>query len=99
MTTTALIVQYLDDLLDSAGGPAAAPAGALSADGAMPSSGVPDLARPTAWLFGNEAWGLSDEVLALADAVVRVPIRGAAESLNVATAAAICLYASARAQR
>lgn len=58
-----------------------------------------DLARPTAWLFGNEAWGLPDDVLALADAAVRVPIRGHAESLNLATAAAICLYASARAQR
>ena len=63
------------------------------------SSGLPDLARPTAWLFGNEAWGLPDDVLALADAAVRVPIRGHAESLNLATAAAICLYASARAQR
>ena len=58
-----------------------------------------DLARPTVWLFGNEAWGLPDDVLALADAAVRVPIRGHAESLNLATAAAICLYASARAQR
>ena len=58
-----------------------------------------DLGRPTAWLFGNEAWGLPDDVLALADAAVRVPIRGHAESLNLATAAAICLYASARAQR
>lgn len=89
----------LDDLLDLAGSRSAAPARALSDDGARLPSGVPDLARPTAWLFGNEAWGLADDVLALADAVVRVPIRGAAESLNVATAAAICLYASARAQR
>jgi RNA methyltransferase, TrmH family len=54
---------------------------------------------PTAWLFGNEAWGLPPETRALADAVVRVPIYGAAESLNLATAAAVCLYASARAQR
>lgn len=57
------------------------------------------LARPTAWVFGNEAWGLPEEVRALADAVVRVPIHGKAESLNLATAAAVCLYASARAQR
>ena len=57
------------------------------------------LGRPTAWLFGNEAWGLPAEVRALADAVVRVPIHGAAESLNLATAAAVCLYASARALR
>lgn len=54
---------------------------------------------PTAWLFGNEAWGLPAETRALADAVVRVPIHGRAESLNLATAAAVCLYASARAQR
>ncbi|QFQ96071.1 RNA methyltransferase [Streptomyces phaeolivaceus] len=54
---------------------------------------------PTAWVFGNEAWGLPEQTRALADAVVRVPIHGKAESLNLATAAAVCLYASARAQR
>jgi TrmH family RNA methyltransferase len=54
---------------------------------------------PTAWVFGNEAWGLPEETLALADAAVRVPLHGRAESLNLATAAAVCLYASARAQR
>ena len=56
------------------------------------------LSRPTAWVFGNEAWGMPTEHQALVDAVVRVPIRGRAESLNLATAAAVCLYASARAQ-
>ena len=56
------------------------------------------LARPTLWLFGNEAWGLPEEDLALADRVVRVPLYGAAESLNLATAAAVCLYATATAQ-
>ena len=62
-------------------------------------TGSPDLAAPTAWLFGNEAWGLGEVDLALADAVVRVPLHGRAESLNLATAAAVCLYASARAHR
>ena len=57
------------------------------------------LAEPTAWLFGNEAWGLPPELVALADEAVAVPIYGRAESLNLATAAAVCLYASARAQR
>jgi TrmH family RNA methyltransferase len=57
------------------------------------------LGGPTAWLFGNEAWGLPDEVLTLADETVAVPIYGQAESLNLAAAAAVCLYASARAQR
>jgi TrmH family RNA methyltransferase len=53
------------------------------------------LGAPTAWLFGNEAWGLPPDLLALADEVVAVPIYGRAESLNLATAAAVCLYASA----
>ena len=57
------------------------------------------LGGPTAWLFGNEAHGLPDAVLAAVDETVRVPIYGAAESLNLAAAAAVCLYASARAQR
>lgn len=57
------------------------------------------LTAPTAWLLGNEASGLGDEALALADRTVRIPLRGRAESLNLATAAAVCLYASARAQR
>ncbi|GAA3743677.1 RNA methyltransferase [Leifsonia bigeumensis] len=57
------------------------------------------LARPTAWLFGNEARGLSDEHLAVADRVVTVPIYGQAESMNLATAASVCLYESAFAQR
>ena len=57
------------------------------------------LARPTAWLFGNEAWGLPAELAALADHRVRIPIHGRAESLNLSTAAALCLYASAKAQR
>lgn len=57
------------------------------------------LARRTAWLFGNEAWGLPGDLLALADEPMAVPIYGRAESLNLAAAAAVCLYASARAQR
>jgi TrmH family RNA methyltransferase len=57
------------------------------------------LAAPTAWLFGSEAHGLSEELLAAADRRVRVPIYGGAESLNLAAAAAVCLYASARALR
>jgi TrmH family RNA methyltransferase len=57
------------------------------------------LAEPTAWMFGNEAWGLPPELVALADEPIAVPIYGHAESLNLAAAAAVCLYASARAQR
>ncbi len=57
------------------------------------------LAEPTAWLFGSEAHGLDAATVQAAQTVLRVPIYGAAESLNLATAAAVCLYASARAQR
>lgn len=58
-----------------------------------------DLSRRTAWVFGNEAWGITPGDATLCDRVVAVPIYGLAESLNVATAAAVCLYATARAQR
>ncbi|MFJ6197574.1 TrmH family RNA methyltransferase [Micromonospora sp. NPDC092111] len=57
------------------------------------------LATPTGWLFGSEAHGLPEELTAAADARVRVPLHGRAESLNLAAAAAVCLYASARALR
>jgi TrmH family RNA methyltransferase len=76
--------------------------GPLDLDDLLDDAGkgtAPDLAGPTAWVFGNEAWGLPEADRALADAVVRVPIRGRAESLNLATAATVCLYASSRAQR
>jgi RNA methyltransferase, TrmH family len=58
-----------------------------------------DLGHPTAWVFGSEAHGLPDAVIAGLDISLKVPIYGAAESLNLATAAAVCLYASARALR
>lgn len=54
-----------------------------------------DLTRPHAWVMGNEAWGLEEHVREACDEVVRVPIHGHAESLNLAMAATICLYASA----
>lgn len=57
------------------------------------------LAGATAWVFGNEAHGLPPDLAGLADHRVRIPIHGRAESLNLSTAAAVCLYASARAMR
>jgi TrmH family RNA methyltransferase len=60
------------------------------------SEGV--LAQPTAWVFGNEARGLTDEHLALVDRAVTVPIYGRAESMNLATAASVCVFESAFAQ-
>jgi RNA methyltransferase, TrmH family len=50
------------------------------------------------WLFGNEARGVPAHLAARADARVRIPMRGAAESLNLAAAAAICLYTTQLAQ-
>ncbi|MBM6403681.1 RNA methyltransferase [Phycicoccus sp. CSK15P-2] len=55
-----------------------------------------DLAGPHCWVMGNEAWGLPQEVRERCDDVVRVPIHGRAESLNLAMAATVCLYASAQ---
>ena len=57
------------------------------------------LKAPIAWLMGNEAWGLPETDRALADEVVGVPMWGSAESLNLSTAAAVVLYATASEQR
>ena len=71
----------------------------LAADtGGVSLYGGVDLTKPTLWIFGNEAWGIPKEVLELVDHVVSIPIYGQAESLNLATASALCLYASATAQ-
>jgi TrmH family RNA methyltransferase len=56
------------------------------------------LTGPLLWLFGNEARGVPAELAAAADARVRIPMRGRAESLNLAAAAAICLYTTQLAQ-
>ncbi len=69
---------------------------ATTVDGEMPLDQA-DLSAPTAWLFGPEAHGLPADIAAAADHRVRIPMSGGAESLNVAAAAAICLYQSARA--
>jgi RNA methyltransferase, TrmH family len=71
----------------------------VAADGSGTSTLLDlDLTGPIAWVFGNEAWGLPPSDLAVADIVTRVPMWGAAESLNLSTAAAVCLYATAAAQ-
>ncbi len=72
----------------------------LAADGSGHSLlGDIDLANPHAWVMGNEAWGLGSDIREACDVVVRVPIYGKAESLNLAMAATVCLYASAAVQR
>jgi TrmH family RNA methyltransferase len=68
----------------------------VAADGYATAELTPGaVTGPTAWLFGSEAHGLPDEVKSEADESLRVPIYGSAESLNLATAATVCLYASA----
>ncbi|MBD0860257.1 RNA methyltransferase [Gordonia sp. zg691] len=70
---------------------------ATAADGEVVLDHAADvLAGRVGWLFGNEAHGLSADIQRFADHRVSIPIRGRAESLNVAAAAAICLYESAR---
>jgi len=63
------------------------------------TEGFLDLTRPHAWVMGNEAWGLEPGIRAACDTVVRVPIYGKAESLNLAMAATLCLYQSAGVQK
>lgn len=57
------------------------------------------LGARTAWVFGSEAHGLPEQIVALADRRVVIPMSDGIDSLNVAVAAAVCLYQSARAQR
>jgi TrmH family RNA methyltransferase len=71
---------------------------ATTVDGEVSLDDV-ELSQPTAWLFGPESHGLAPDVAASADARVHIPMPGSAESLNVASAASICLYQSARAHR
>ena len=58
-----------------------------------------DLARPCAWLFGAEGQGVSEALLARANVTARIPMPGCTESLNVAAAAAICLFEQVRQRR
>lgn len=71
---------------------------AAAADGEVDLYGL-DLDAPVAFMFGNEAWGLPEETASLADATVRVPIYGRAESLNLASAATLMLYETSRSRR
>lgn len=55
-----------------------------------------DLRRPVAFVFGNEARGVSRGVKEQSDVILRIPLLGRAESLNVAAACAVCLYEAVR---
>jgi RNA methyltransferase, TrmH family len=93
--------QFLLNIIEQAD-PAAALAGypgALIAtrmgSASLPLYGV-DLRGPVAWLFGSEGQGLSPEVAALATRNVCIPLAPGVESLNVAAAAAVCLFEQVR---
>lgn len=90
--------------VDPAAATAAARAAGLVVAGTTSAPGAVDLrefaasldGRAVAWWLGSEAHGLDPSILAACDAQVRIPIYGGAESLNVAAAAAVCLYAAPR---
>ena len=92
------------DLADTVTMARAADLAVFGADGAAHCTvddlaSTQELAAPTLWVFGNEAWGLPAEHAELLDRLVALPIYGRAESLNLSTAAAVLLYATATAQR
>ena len=51
-----------------------------------------DFTKPTALVFGNEANGVSDEMMSLADGQCIIPMTGFVESFNISVAAAVALY-------
>lgn len=58
-----------------------------------------DLRGPMAWVFGSEGQGVRPETAAQAGLLVRIPMPGQIESLNVAAAAAVCLFETVRQRR
>lgn len=71
----------------------------VSGEDLLAARGAGALDGPAAWVFGNEARGLPEHRLAACDRALAVPVYGRAESMNLATAASVCLYESAFAQR
>jgi tRNA (guanosine-2'-O-)-methyltransferase len=66
----------------------------------LQKDGVPytdvDFARPIALVFGSEAQGISNEALAFADKVIRIPMLGMVQSLNLSVSVAVILYEALR---
>jgi len=58
-----------------------------------------DLKQAVAWVFGNEGQGVRADVAESTSLSVRIPMSGATESLNVAAAAAVCLFETLRQRR
>ena len=55
-----------------------------------------DFSGPSAFFVGNEGNGLSDEITALADVLIKIPMEGKLESLNAAVSAAVLVYEAKR---
>jgi tRNA (guanosine-2'-O-)-methyltransferase len=55
-----------------------------------------DYTRPLALVFGSESDGISDEALGLADHVIRIPMVGMVQSLNLSVSVAVVLYEAFR---
>ncbi len=72
--------------------------GAHSLDHVGPAESPIPLTEGHVWVLGNEAHGLTDAVTSIADGEVAIEIRGRAESLNLAMAATVLLFTSARHQ-
>lgn len=87
----ALIHRRSAALLGTSGGAGSLDLSQMLAQGV---SGRSRLSQSHAWVFGNEAKGLSGAEMRLCDALVSIPMTGDAESLNVASAATACLFAS-----
>ncbi len=93
-----VVAGITDEKLAAVLAAAAIPLVATAADGATDYTAA-DFSGPVAIVFGSEARGVGDRLLARAAARIAIPIYGRAESLNVATAAAVILYEAARQRR
>jgi TrmH family RNA methyltransferase len=72
---------------------------AVTVSGAGKSFFEAGLDKPVAFVFGNEAHGVQEDLKRAADMALSIPIYGKAESLNVASSAAVCLYEAVRQRR
>lgn len=86
-----------DEALRALRGAGLATVGTVARDG-RPYD-VHDLSRPTAFVLGNEARGLPDEVASQVGAAVTIPMAGRTESLNVGMAGTVLCFESLRQRR
>ncbi len=90
----ALAVRQAEDLRGEVSAFRGQVACTVARDGAPLKGGK--LVHPLAWIFGSEGRGVSESLQELSNVLITIPLAPGTESLNVAAAAAICLYAGAR---